>query len=147
MSPRPEAFPNLGDAKERLAGRGFDLERSFRDFLKTLTRRTDDELDELVSEGVKEGTQTEMNERFSRYGHMFGRPLSPSERDVIAAAANGLEMDEIAAATRRSVHTVRTLNRVARAKLGAKNTPHAVALAALSGQIDLGALHHIRRDV
>ena len=58
-----------------------------------------------------------------------GRPLSDREREVVTAVALGESIDEIAERLGLSPETVRTHLRNLRQKLGARNRPHAVALA------------------
>lgn len=58
-----------------------------------------------------------------------GTPLTPREREVLRAAARGLEDAEIAAELFLSIDTVKTYLRRLRAKLGARSRGHAIALA------------------
>jgi DNA-binding CsgD family transcriptional regulator len=58
-----------------------------------------------------------------------GKPLSNPELEVLRAAAEGLSARETAARLTKSHHTVTTQRQVIQAKLGARNLPHAVALA------------------
>ncbi len=58
-----------------------------------------------------------------------GKPLSTPELEVLEAAAAGLSAKETAARLVKSPHTVIAHRRSIQAKLGARNLPHAVALA------------------
>jgi DNA-binding CsgD family transcriptional regulator len=58
-----------------------------------------------------------------------GKPLSQPELDVLRAAAEGLSARETADRLVKSEHTVTTLRQAIQAKLGARNLPHAIALA------------------
>jgi DNA-binding CsgD family transcriptional regulator len=58
-----------------------------------------------------------------------GKCLSPPELEVLHAAAEGLSAGETAAMLVKSKHTIVTQRRALQAKLGARNLPHAVALA------------------
>jgi DNA-binding CsgD family transcriptional regulator len=58
-----------------------------------------------------------------------GKPLSNPELEVLRAAAEGLSARETAARLAKSHHTVTTQRQAIQAKLGARNLPHAVALA------------------
>lgn len=58
-----------------------------------------------------------------------GKPLSNPELEVLRAAAEGLSARETAARLAKSQHTVTTQRQAIQAKLGARNLPHAVALA------------------
>ena len=59
----------------------------------------------------------------------LGAPLSPREREVLTLMATGLEMDQIAEELTISRTTVRTHIHNAHRKLGARNRPHAIAIA------------------
>jgi DNA-binding CsgD family transcriptional regulator len=58
-----------------------------------------------------------------------GKPLSKPELDVLRAAADGLSAKETAQRLVKSEHTVIAQRRALEAKLGARNLPHAIALA------------------
>jgi DNA-binding CsgD family transcriptional regulator len=58
-----------------------------------------------------------------------GRPLSDPELEVLQAAAAGLSAKETATRLVKSQHTIIAHRRSIQAKLGARNLPHAVALA------------------
>ena len=58
-----------------------------------------------------------------------GKPLSEPELQVLRAAADGLSAQETAERLVKSRHTIMTQRRMIEAKLGARNLPHAVALA------------------
>jgi PAS domain S-box-containing protein len=67
-------------------------------------------------------------------------PISGREREVLELVAEGKTSAEIAAALHLSPETVRTHLGNARTKLGARNRPHAVALALEQGLIGLEGL-------
>jgi DNA-binding CsgD family transcriptional regulator len=58
-----------------------------------------------------------------------GKPLSDPELEVLEAAAAGLSAKETARRLVKSQHTIVAHRRSIQAKLGARNLPHAVALA------------------
>lgn len=58
-----------------------------------------------------------------------GKALSKSELTVLRAAAEGLSARETAEELVKSEHTITTQRRTVQAKLGARNLPHAIALA------------------
>jgi DNA-binding CsgD family transcriptional regulator len=58
-----------------------------------------------------------------------GKPLSNPELEVLRAAAEGLSARETAEQLVKSEHTITTQRRAVQAKLGARNLPHAIALA------------------
>lgn len=58
-----------------------------------------------------------------------GKPLSDPELEVLRAAAEGLSARETAEQLVKSEHTITTQRRAVQAKLGARNLPHAIALA------------------
>jgi DNA-binding CsgD family transcriptional regulator len=58
-----------------------------------------------------------------------GKPLSNPELEVLRAAADGLSAKETAEKLVKSKHTVIAQRRALEAKLGARNLPHAIALA------------------
>jgi DNA-binding CsgD family transcriptional regulator len=60
---------------------------------------------------------------------LHGLPLSRPEVEVLLAAAEGFSAEETAARLTKSKHTVIAQRRSLQAKLGARNLPHAVALA------------------
>jgi DNA-binding CsgD family transcriptional regulator len=60
---------------------------------------------------------------------LMGKPLSRPELEVLQAAADGLSAKETAAMLTKSEHTVVAQRRAVEAKLGARNLPHAIALA------------------
>ena len=66
-----------------------------------------------------------------------GAPLSDREREVLARVAMGETGEVIAATLYISTATVETHVRHCLAKLGAKNRPHAIALALQRGEIAL----------
>ena len=63
------------------------------------------------------------------------RPLSPRERDVLSFLARGAARGQVAERLGISEHTLRAYIDSARAKLGAANTTHAVAIALTRGEI------------
>lgn len=58
-----------------------------------------------------------------------GKALSKPELAVLRAAAEGLSARETAEELVKSEHTITTQRRTVQAKLGARNLPHAIALA------------------
>jgi DNA-binding CsgD family transcriptional regulator len=58
-----------------------------------------------------------------------GKPLTEPELEVLRAAAEGLSAQETAERLLKSRHTITTQRRTLQAKLGARNLPHAIALA------------------
>lgn len=58
-----------------------------------------------------------------------GQELSNPELEVLRAAAEGLSAKETAEKLVKSQHTVIAQRRAVQAKLGARNLPHAIALA------------------
>ena len=64
-------------------------------------------------------------------------PLSPREREVLSLVATGLDLQQVADELTISIATVRTHVGNAHRKLGARNRPHAVALAMRLGLIDV----------
>jgi DNA-binding CsgD family transcriptional regulator len=64
---------------------------------------------------------------------LYGRPLSERELEVLHAAARGETMDETATRLWLSLETIKSHRRYVIAKLGARNLPHAIALAVRSG--------------
>ena len=62
-------------------------------------------------------------------GKLEGRPLSTPEQAVLEAAAAGLSAKETADRLVKSEHTIVAQRRALEAKLGARNLPHAIALA------------------
>lgn len=58
-----------------------------------------------------------------------GQKLTTPELEVLRAAADGLSARETAEALVKSHHTVIAQRRAIQAKLGARNLPHAIALA------------------
>lgn len=64
-------------------------------------------------------------------------PLSPREREIIQLMATGLTGTTMSKQLDISPDTVRTHVRNAMEKLGARTRPHAVALAAAYGEIDV----------
>jgi DNA-binding CsgD family transcriptional regulator len=60
---------------------------------------------------------------------LHGKPLSGPELEVLRAAADGLSAKETAERLIKSEHTVIAQRRALEAKLGARNLPHAIALA------------------
>lgn len=81
---------------------------------------TDDQAERLLDDiyAVGEG-----------HGHRRTLDLTPLERDVLYRFAEGATTQEIADTTKRDFETVKTYLARARAKLGARNTVHAVAIA------------------
>jgi DNA-binding CsgD family transcriptional regulator len=69
------------------------------------------------------------------YARMYGMPLAPREREVLELIARGQVLNGIAALLGVSSNTVRRHKTVAFAKLGARSSAHAVALAIRSGQL------------
>lgn len=64
-----------------------------------------------------------------------GRPLTPAEVAVMRNIANGCCAKRIATETNRSTYTIKRHALSVRLKLGAKTTPHAVAMLCCSGVI------------
>ena len=62
-------------------------------------------------------------------GKLEGQLLTTPELEVLRAAAEGLSAKETAEALVKSPHTVIAQRRAVQAKLGARNLPHAIALA------------------
>jgi DNA-binding CsgD family transcriptional regulator len=58
-----------------------------------------------------------------------GHTLSPPELEVLESAAAGLSAAETARMLIKSEHTIVSHRRAIQAKLGARNLPHAIALA------------------
>ena len=58
-----------------------------------------------------------------------GQMLSPPELEVLESAAAGLSAAETATVLIKSEHTIVSHRRAIQAKLGARNLPHAVAIA------------------
>jgi DNA-binding CsgD family transcriptional regulator len=58
-----------------------------------------------------------------------GKPLSTPELEVLEAAAAGLSAKETATRLVKSQHTIVAHRRAIQAKLGARNLPHAIAIA------------------
>jgi DNA-binding CsgD family transcriptional regulator len=78
-----------------------------------------------------------------------GKALSDPEFEVLRAAAEGFSAAETADRLIKSKHTIITQRRSLQAKLGARNLPHAVALAYERRLLSptLSALHAFaRRD-
>lgn len=71
------------------------------------------------------------------HGHYGGRirALTPTERLYLLDAARGYTAEQTARRQFRSINTVKTLLRNARAALGARTIAHAVALALTYGDI------------
>jgi DNA-binding NarL/FixJ family response regulator len=67
----------------------------------------------------------------------YGKPLTPSESEVLERVAEGLSQKQVAEERHCSEKTVKNQLWLARWKLGAQNTLHAVVLAARSGQVDI----------
>lgn len=64
------------------------------------------------------------------------RPLSGSQMTCLRYTALGLSQKEIAREMGITPYTVKDYMELARARLGARNTSHAVALAVRSGLLD-----------
>jgi DNA-binding CsgD family transcriptional regulator len=62
--------------------------------------------------------------------------LTRRETQVLQLAADGQTRKEVALVLGVSLHTVKTQGNMAREKLGASNTSHAVAIALRQGLID-----------
>ena len=60
---------------------------------------------------------------------LAGKALSHPELEVLRAAADGLSAKETAVRLTKSEHTIVAQRRAVEAKLGARNLPHAIALA------------------
>ena len=60
---------------------------------------------------------------------LVGQALSPPELEVLQWTAAGLSAAGIAEALVKSEHTIVSHRRAVQAKLGARNLPHAVAIA------------------
>lgn len=58
-----------------------------------------------------------------------GTPLTPRERDVLRRLAMGDTMPEIAQRFGKSHETIKSQAKMARARLGARTSTHAVAIA------------------
>lgn len=63
--------------------------------------------------------------------------LTPNEVAVLALLADGHTQDSVAVQLNYSRETIKTYTRRIVAKLGAKNTTHAVAIAYRAGQLEL----------
>lgn len=61
-------------------------------------------------------------------GQWEGRPLTPTEREILALMADGFTAAEIARARHNSRSTIKTHRQHMFQKLQARNAPHAVAL-------------------
>jgi DNA-binding NarL/FixJ family response regulator len=70
--------------------------------------------------------------------------LSPRERQVLTLTATGAPQEEIAGHLVISPETARTHLRNAIRKLGARNRPHAIAIALSRGEIDLAEIDGLR---
>jgi DNA-binding CsgD family transcriptional regulator len=82
-------------------------------------------LDEVVDEGdAKSDAET--------------GSLTPREREVLTLLARGLTGAQIAERLSLSPETIRIHVRNARGRLGARTRTHAIALALLRGEIELG---------
>lgn len=68
------------------------------------------------------------------------RSLTPREREVLTLLARGLTGTEIAERLSLSPETVRIHVRNARGRLGARTRAHAIALALLRGEVELGRI-------
>lgn len=68
---------------------------------------------------------------------LFGRPLSAREIEILEAAARGETMEETAKRLWLSFETIKSHRRHIIAKLGARNLPHALALAIRSGALSV----------
>lgn len=68
-----------------------------------------------------------------RYG--ADKDLSPTEASILKKLAAGMTQESIAAATGRSIKTIKAQTANARWKLGANHTTHAVALALINDLI------------
>lgn len=66
---------------------------------------------------------------------LHGRPLDADETDTLARIARGHEYADIAIGVYGGLKTVKARLRRAYRKLGAHNSPHAVALAIATGQL------------
>jgi DNA-binding CsgD family transcriptional regulator len=75
-------------------------------------------------------------------GRPLPGPLSPREREVLSLVAAGADLQQIAEELTISPATVRTQLGNAHRKLGARNPPHAVALAMQQGLIDLPSVEN-----
>jgi DNA-binding CsgD family transcriptional regulator len=64
--------------------------------------------------------------------------LSPQQRTVLTLTAMGMAGPDVAGALGVSYETVRMHLKETRARLGARNTAHAVAIALQAGIIELG---------
>lgn len=71
------------------------------------------------------------------HGHYGGRTraLTPTERMYILDAARGYTAEQTAQRQFRSINTVKTMLKNARAALGARTIAHAIALAMAYGDI------------
>lgn len=86
-------------------------------------------LEEAVSRVRNGGTYIDPSMRPQRYS---GRPLSPTEIDILRRLAHGATVGEIAERTNRSVSTISTHKRNAMQKLGVSNDAQLV----IAGMLD-----------
>lgn len=73
--------------------------------------------------------------------------ISHAELRVLHGLAQGLTLHQVAVLHQRSHQTIRTQATTMRRRLGAKTTPHAVAIAIQRGLLDLTAEHLTPTDV
>jgi DNA-binding CsgD family transcriptional regulator len=134
----------------------WDIDRaheSARRWVGELTGKSGAELDALMKEGAEEGHRIEaaenghiktgdgppieVGERFSlaNIRAAKSKKLSPAELRVLNLIADGMTIKEAALFLERSEYTLMQHMKVARRRLGAKNTPHAIRLAIRSGEL------------
>ncbi len=61
--------------------------------------------------------------------HVRGTDLTPAEQKVLRLLADGYDHPTVAQKLGKSFETVKAQSKLARARLGARNTTHAVAIA------------------
>ncbi|MFD3998710.1 response regulator transcription factor [Streptomyces sp. NPDC058548] len=72
---------------------------------------------------------------------LFPGPLTANQAQILQLAANGMGNAQIAGATFRTVHTIKTQLRRIYVRLGAHDRAHAVAIALARGLISLDDVH------
>lgn len=97
--------------------------------LRLNERHTDNLLDDIARIGRSRRGARPQNETLT---------TTAREREILSLSANGYTVDEIASELGRSRETIREAISSARARLGARNICHAVALALSTGEIQIG---------
>jgi DNA-binding CsgD family transcriptional regulator len=108
---------------EKCAASGIDIEASTNAFIAQIrqARSSSREARELFTVGEEEASQNTLVQP------MRASSLTPAENEVMAFIASGLTQYEIAAERHCSINTVKDHSQAALRKLGARNSPHAVA--------------------